>query len=367
MSDTVDELKRMILDQQNKLERLEKQVKEAEKQAEAAERYSRQDCLILRGKLDMRPNGKLRDEVMRLIEYHTGVRFPSWCMNTVHWLGGGSSLIVRFNNKGVRDEIYRNRIPKHADRRGLFIHESLTPAKMSLVTRCAGLRKEGKLTTYYTQGGHVLVKGSKEAPSVLVSPDMTNEEIMTMLETQPKSYREAAAQPQRKEVSTEQKNQEEGVKQGEKEGPDTTKEVIKETETKPTQKQTSQKEPSNTDDTDTTDVKNQSHCTAEASPATHIPNSDDDEVKEGQTDSEQNPQKVESKKAGKTDKHKATDGEGAAASGSGSDQGSDATSLSSQPSKEPKDGSSKPDRSRSPSHSPQKRTSKRRRNKQKGN
>ena len=44
--------------------------------------------------------------------FYTGVRLPSWCLNTTHWLGGGKSIIVQFNNKAVRDEVYRNRVPK---------------------------------------------------------------------------------------------------------------------------------------------------------------------------------------------------------------------------------------------------------------
>ena len=68
----------------------------------------------------------LRGEIMRLIAFHTGVTFPEWCINTVHWLGGGKSLIVRFNNKAVRDSVYYNRIPKDPSKRGLFVHESLT-------------------------------------------------------------------------------------------------------------------------------------------------------------------------------------------------------------------------------------------------
>ena len=163
MSDTLslDELKRLIMSQQEKIERLEKKVGVAERQAEAAEQYSRGDCLILRGKLNIRPNVSIRDEVMRLISFHTGVRFPSWCLNTAHWLGGGSSIIIRFNNKAVRDEVYRNRVPKEVEKRGLFIHESLTASKMALVSRCAALRNQGHIMTYYTQNGNVLVKKQK--------------------------------------------------------------------------------------------------------------------------------------------------------------------------------------------------------------
>ena len=195
MSDalTLDELKRLIIDQQQKIDRLENRVIVAEKQAEAAEQYSRQDCLILRGKLNIRPGHNFREEVMRIVRYHTGVSFPSWCLNTTHWLGNGKSIIMRFNNKAVRDEVYKNRVPKEVEKRGLFIHESLTASKMSLVARCAALRNTGKITTYYTQGGNVLVKRSKDSPSLLITPDMSDESIMTKLTNQPRTYREAVA------------------------------------------------------------------------------------------------------------------------------------------------------------------------------
>ena len=196
MSDSLSlgELHRLISNQKQQIENLEKRVHAAEKQAEAAEQYSRQDCLILRGKLNVRSNYNFRDEVMRLIEFHTGVRFPSWCINTTHWLGGGNSIIVRFNNKAVRDDIYRNRVPKQAEKRGLFIHESLTASKMTLVARCAALRKEGKVATYYTQGGNVLVKKAKNSPSILVTTNMTKEDIKSKLYNQPGTYSEAVLQ-----------------------------------------------------------------------------------------------------------------------------------------------------------------------------
>ena len=147
---------------------------------------------------------------MRLIEQHTGVRFPSWCMNTVHWLSGGQSLIVRFNNKSVRDEIYRNRVPKSPEKRGLFIHESLTPSKMALVSRCAKLRNEGKIMTYYTQGGNVMVKKSKNTPGVLVTPGMTDDDIDMKLKSQPSTYRDG------RETTSEEKNTGKEEKEGEK-------------------------------------------------------------------------------------------------------------------------------------------------------
>ena len=50
MSDTVGDLKRMIMEQRHKIEELERKVQLVGKQAEAAEQHSRQDCLILRGK-----------------------------------------------------------------------------------------------------------------------------------------------------------------------------------------------------------------------------------------------------------------------------------------------------------------------------
>ena len=188
-------LKKLLEEQEVKIQNLEKKVVAAGRQAEAAEQYSRQDCLIFRGKVDVRPNMSLRDEVRRLIAFHTGVTFPEWCINTVHWLGGGKGLIVRFNNKAVRDSIYYNRIPKDVSKRGLFVHESLTSTKMELVNRCARLRRDGKIMSYYTQGGNVFVRKTRQTPNLLVTPEMTDENILLKLSQQPNTYREAAARP----------------------------------------------------------------------------------------------------------------------------------------------------------------------------
>ena len=193
MSDeiSVNALRDLVQKQQTRIDHLEKRVQLAERQVEAAEQYSRQDCLILRGKLNIRPNCSLRDEVMRIIQHHTGIQFPPWCMNTAHWLGKGDSIIVHFNNKGVRDAIYRNRVPKEVSKRGLFIHESLTSAKSQTISKCAKLRRDGKLTTCYTQSGNVFIKKSKEAPAILIPDNLSEQEILQRLEKQPTSYREA--------------------------------------------------------------------------------------------------------------------------------------------------------------------------------
>lgn len=199
MSDqcSVNELRDLLQRQAEKIEILERRVKAAEKQVEAAEIYSRQDCLILRGKLDVRPNCSLRDEVARLIHHHTGIHFQPWCLNTVHWLGKGDSIIIRFNNKAVRDAIYRNRVPKDPSKRGLFIHESLTTAKVQTVAKCTKLRREGKLATYYTQSGQVFVKRTKESPCLQIPDGLTELEIINLIETQPTSYRDAATRTAR--------------------------------------------------------------------------------------------------------------------------------------------------------------------------
>ena len=197
-----NDLRELLKTQQQRIEILEKRVHAAEKQVEAAELYSRQDCLILRGKISVRPNCSLRDEVTRLLQYHTGVQFPPWCLNTVHWLGKGESIIVRFNNKGVREAIYRNRVPKDANKRGLFIHESLTATKVQTVSKCAKLRREGKIVTYYTQSGHVYVKKTKESVSLLLPDHLSEQEIMELLAKQPTSYTEAVMQREGTDVQT---------------------------------------------------------------------------------------------------------------------------------------------------------------------
>ena len=206
-----NELRELLKKQQQRIENLEKRVYAAEKQVEAAELYSRQDCLILRGKVNVRPNCSLRDEVTRLLQYHTGVQIPQWCLNTVHWLGRGDSIIVRFNNKGVREAIYRNRVPKDVNKRGLFIHESLTSTKVQTVSKCAKLRREGKIVTYYTQSGHVYVKKTKESVSLLLPDHLSEQEILDMLDKQPASYREAVIHREGTDV---QGGEREGGRQG---------------------------------------------------------------------------------------------------------------------------------------------------------
>lgn len=193
MSDqlSVDDLRDLLQRQAQRIEELEGRVKAAEKQVEEAEIYSRQDCLILRGRLDVRPNCSLRDEVTRIIHHHTGIHIQPWCLNTVHWLGRGDSIIIRFNNKAVRDAIYRNRVPKDVNKRGLFIHECLTTAKVQTVSKCTKLRREGKLATYYTQSGHVFVKRTKESPCLKLPDGLNEQEILDMVEKQPTSYRAA--------------------------------------------------------------------------------------------------------------------------------------------------------------------------------
>ena len=108
--------------------------------------------------------------------------------------------MIRFNNKAVREQIYRNRVPRDHTKRGLFIHESLTASKTELVGRCSKLRKDGKISTYYTQGGSVFVKKLKDQPSVMITPHMSDNDILTRLERQPASFREAAA---RSDLTTE--------------------------------------------------------------------------------------------------------------------------------------------------------------------
>ena len=192
---SLDFLRQLVLEQRSQIQDPTKKISTAIKHVDAAENYIRLDGLIFRGKLYIRPNLSLRDEMMRLIHFHTGVQFPAWCINTAHWMGGGHSVIVRFNNKAVNEQIYRNRVPKDQTKRGLFIHESLISTKMELVSRCSALRKEGKFSTYYTQGGAVFIKKSRDRPSVMITPNMSDADIIQRLEKQPASFSQAAARP----------------------------------------------------------------------------------------------------------------------------------------------------------------------------
>lgn len=194
MSDEVSvaELKRMLFEQKATIENLEKKVIQAQRQADAAEQYTRQDCLILRGKLDIRPNHSFREEVIKIIEFHTGIKVPMWCLNTAHWISKNKSIIVRFNDKEIRDSIYRNRIAKTDDKKGLFIHESLTSSRMKVMKHCISLRKDKQIGSYYTHNGNIYVKKNKDAVPIPVTPDMNQDDIIHALRMQPDSFREAA-------------------------------------------------------------------------------------------------------------------------------------------------------------------------------
>lgn len=196
MSDVHDlrELRQIVMSQQDRIENLEKQVKLAYSIADAAEQYSRQDCLILRGKFEIRRNLTLREGVIQILQDHTGVTFQNWCVNTVHWLGETrNSVIIRFNNKAIREAIYRNRIHKDTTKRVLFIHEALTKSRQKVVTECVKLRREGIISTYYTQGGNIYVKKHKDAPSILLGEGVTAQDIVRLVQQQPDTYRQAAA------------------------------------------------------------------------------------------------------------------------------------------------------------------------------
>lgn len=193
MSDFNDigELKRLLEVQNAKILELQNKVSTALKLAEDAEGYSRLDCLILRGRLNLRSNVDFRSEVRRLIQYHTGVHTEPWHINTVHWLKYEDSLIIRFNNKEIRNRIYQNRVPKDKNKRGMFIHECLTSSKAKLIGRVAKMRKNNLVHSYWTQNGQVFVKGGKDLPPILLLPEWSDEDIQQKLASQPNSYKDA--------------------------------------------------------------------------------------------------------------------------------------------------------------------------------
>lgn len=193
MSDNCDilALKKIVDEQRAQIIELEKRVNAATKLADDAENYSRQDCLILRGALEVRPGVSLRVEVTRLIWNHTGVQIEPWCLNTVHWLNFGKSLIIRFNNKEVRNKIYSNRIPKDRMRRGLYIHECLSNSKVKLVEKCVTLKRNREIQSYWTQNGQVFVKSEKDLPPILLVSEWSIEDIRAKIASQPKAYSEA--------------------------------------------------------------------------------------------------------------------------------------------------------------------------------
>ena len=187
----IDVLKGIVDEQRAQILNLEKKVNEAMRLAEDAENYSRQDCLILRGAVNVRQGVNLRSEVARLVQFHTGVKVEPWCINTVHWLKFGKSLIIRFNNKEVRNLIYSNRVPRDQTKRVLYIHESLTRSRVALVEMCVTMKKSREIHSYWTQNGQVYLKSEKDLPPIFVMPEWTLEEIRSKIAAQPRAYSEA--------------------------------------------------------------------------------------------------------------------------------------------------------------------------------
>ena len=95
MSDenSIEYLKKLILEQKLQIEQLEVKVNSALKHADANENHSRQDCLIFRGAISIDPNHNFHDQVRDMISYHTGIELQPWHINTAHWLGKGSIIV----------------------------------------------------------------------------------------------------------------------------------------------------------------------------------------------------------------------------------------------------------------------------------
>ena len=110
-------------------------------------------------------DGGEREDVHRLVVRTLNQCMPGLNMNEddidrAHRLPGkGNRIIVRFVRSGrgsVRDEVYWRRLSLRG--RDLFVAESLTKLRGRIFRSLLSAKKEGKIHTVFTRGGHVLYK-----------------------------------------------------------------------------------------------------------------------------------------------------------------------------------------------------------------
>ena len=83
--------------------------------------------------------------------------------------GPNNRVIVRFVRSGlgsIRDQVMWRRLELHG--KDLYVNESLTPLRSKIYRSLLGAKKEKKLYTVYTRGGHVYFKTEKFAAGVRV-------------------------------------------------------------------------------------------------------------------------------------------------------------------------------------------------------
>ena len=175
---------------EKEMKELQKAVKHQGRKAEHACNYSRWDCLDLAGvpyvPIDEEGNENCREMVINICkELHYWV--PASTISTAHRLKqhpsktGPAPIIVKFNNRDVRDDVFRLRNQckdktywRCYNIRKLFINESLTPETRRLFRQTRIFARElerthGRIFTWTFKGEIYIRKKVENGPKIKIS------------------------------------------------------------------------------------------------------------------------------------------------------------------------------------------------------
>ena len=139
-------LKREVESLKRLNEKLSNDVRNAGKQMDELEQYSRRNCLIFTGiKEDSDPGREDTDEIiLNICNHKLGIDIRSVCLDRTHRLGRKNSLkssepserkprpiIAKFTNYHDRSDVFRNKAKLKQS--GIVIYENLTSRRLSLL------------------------------------------------------------------------------------------------------------------------------------------------------------------------------------------------------------------------------------------
>lgn len=150
---------------ETKVSVLEKKLAELENQADDTSQYERRDTLIISGPL-LPPevnNEKSSDVVVNAIKQNLHINFSPNDINIAHRIGRKSTqtknrpIIVKLHSRQKKDDIMNACITVKPN---LYINESLTPKRLSLLKLMRNIRKEKRefFQQLYTKDGTICVK-----------------------------------------------------------------------------------------------------------------------------------------------------------------------------------------------------------------
>lgn len=145
--------------------------------------YSRKFTLLLSGRVVPPPE---RDEDTRgvaisLMKDYLGVTVRSGEITACHRLQSKRVILVRFAYLDQRMYVYSRRV--RPERRGLLVHESLTPQRLAVVKVLQKLHnpKDGSpFVSYYTNSGRIFVRLHNSTKATEVPVHSTREDILQL-------------------------------------------------------------------------------------------------------------------------------------------------------------------------------------------